>query len=129
MATFLNQLLIVKHVLHRHSKAEDQRVLPWGEEFQYYEAFVRYGFRRRFFVTSKGHLGSGPTDMQAGDQICILQGAKTPFILRERENSTYELVSHAYVHGIMHGEGLGAVMEEVDLKGRQAIGFRKFSLV
>ncbi|KAM7208243.1 Heterokaryon incompatibility protein (HET) domain containing protein [Naviculisporaceae sp. PSN 640] len=112
---YLSELLasneaLVNMSLPAHRVREDERIIPAGKASAYYEAFVSQGLNRRFFITEKGHLGSGPPEMQLGDVICVAFGFKTPVILRElEEDSKYELVGHAYVHGIMHGEALGSV--------------------
>ncbi|KAI1084550.1 HET-domain-containing protein [Whalleya microplaca] len=60
---------------------------------------------RAMFVTSRGYIGLAPWNAQPGDRICLLSGAKTPFLLREsKENGHYEFVGECYVHGIMGGE-------------------------
>jgi hypothetical protein len=109
-----------------------QRVIPHGEPAAYYEALVRHGFKRRFFITKKGNLGSGPPDMEEGDLVCIVLGAKTPVVLREKdgeERGKFELVGYAYVHGIMHGEGLGAMSSEMEADGTRSMGIVPFCLV
>ncbi len=76
----------------------------------YYRAAFLHGYRRRFFITSQGYLGSGPADMQMGDLICILLGSKFPVCLRKRDSDGgYHFVGAAYVHEIMHGEALAAL--------------------
>jgi hypothetical protein len=42
--------------------------------------------------------------MQKGDKVCLILGAKVPFVLRT-EGMGYKLISEAYCHGIMNGEG------------------------
>ena len=37
----------------------------------------------RFFVTSSGSIGIGPTATQPGDQICILNGGSAPYVVRD----------------------------------------------
>ncbi len=40
-----------------------------------------------------------------GDNICILKGARVPFILRKTNgNNRFQVVGEAYVDGIMHGQ-------------------------
>jgi hypothetical protein len=41
--------------------------------------------------------------MKSNDGVCILSGAKVPFILRPR-NKAYKFMVECYAHGIMHGE-------------------------
>jgi hypothetical protein len=63
-----------------------------------------------------------PPFAKQGDQICIICGAQTPFVLRKREREIpagddhtasqgeveyecqYKLVGECYVHGVMDGE-------------------------
>jgi hypothetical protein len=64
---------------------------------------------RTFFQTVKGRIGMGPVGIQMGDQIHIIRGGPTPFILRpieEKANSlkNYKLIGNCYVDGIMDGE-------------------------
>lgn len=60
---------------------------------------------RRFIISKKGLLGLGTPDCQHGDSICILSGYKMPVILRPLRKY-HRLLGSAYVHGIMHGEGI-----------------------
>ncbi len=69
--------------------------------------------------TQNGLLGLGPPTVQSGDLICIIMGARTPFLLRATvahrgSKPTYHLVGECYVHGLMDGEGLDGG-EEQDL--------------
>ncbi|KAN0120202.1 Heterokaryon incompatibility protein (HET) domain containing protein [Hyaloscypha variabilis] len=58
---------------------------------------------RRFFITEKGYLGLGPGHMEVGDQVTVLFGGNTPFILRKFEDH-FKLTGESYIHGIMEGE-------------------------
>ncbi|KAI3327944.1 HET-domain-containing protein [Xylariaceae sp. AK1471] len=62
--------------------------------------------RRLPFVTSKGHLGLGNSNIREGDDVVIIRGAQVPYILRPQQAGAYHLVSEAYVDGIMDGEAL-----------------------
>jgi hypothetical protein len=71
---------------------------------------------RTLFVTMQGHLGLGPVEMQAGDEICVLGGASMPFILRkvvsgDPADNLYNLIGECYVDGIMNGETVNAMNE------------------
>ena len=67
-----------------------------------------------FFITSDGHLGIGPESTQPGDQIVVLDGARSPFVLRNLEDSTdYALLGGSFVLGLMHGE-----VREMDARGQ-----------
>jgi hypothetical protein len=61
---------------------------------------------RRIFVTSSGHLGMGPAYMEPNDEVVVLFGGNTPFLLRPVENGQWNLVGQCHVHGIMKGEAL-----------------------
>lgn len=73
---------------------------------------------RRFFVTKSGYMGLGPKDLRAGDEVVVLHGGDTPFLVREvgldeegrvnlEERGTHRLVGDCYVHGLMDGEVKG----------------------
>ncbi|KAK6227422.1 heterokaryon incompatibility protein [Colletotrichum tabaci] len=67
--------------------------------------FQDYGTNRRFFVSSGGYWGLGPSLMQEGDICAILFGADVPFILRPTAGEgRYRLVGQAYICGAMYGE-------------------------
>jgi hypothetical protein len=61
---------------------------------------------RALFTTDRGHLGHAKANVHKDDEIWVLAGASIPFILRPVDEATYHLVSDAYVHGIMYGEGV-----------------------
>lgn len=60
---------------------------------------------RRFFITQKGFIGTGPTSLQKGDVIAILCGGVVPFVLRPSFRE-YGVIGPCYVHGIMTGEAM-----------------------
>ena len=72
----------------------------------------------RLFTTSSGHLGLAPKSTMERDLVCVLQGARIPFIVRPADDHGYKLVGEAYVHRIMHGEvaDLGLPLEELFLE-------------
>ena len=39
-----------------------------------------------------------------GDVVALIKGSQVPFVLRRRTSGTYQLISEAYVDGIMDGE-------------------------
>ncbi len=52
-------------------------------------------------------MGIGPVNLQVGNLIYLPYGARTPFIVRNRNiKDTHQLVGGAYVHGLMFGEAL-----------------------
>ncbi|KAK4446257.1 heterokaryon incompatibility protein-domain-containing protein [Podospora aff. communis PSN243] len=70
----------------------------------------------RMFRTPNNYLGMGPTSSQIGDEVWVLKGARTPFILRRKEPGRYQVIGEAYVHGIMHGEALQGSFEPTPLE-------------
>ncbi|TDZ22179.1 Heterokaryon incompatibility protein 6, OR allele [Colletotrichum orbiculare MAFF 240422] len=78
--------------------------------------------RRKLFITSRGHLGLGPQQVQLGDQVAVLNGCQIPFILRAKPQvavvrDCYQLVGDSYVKSLMYGEGMGLDgVEEEEIK-------------
>ena len=74
-----------------------------------------YLWQRRMVITERGLIGLTPRDSTRGDEIHILLGSSTPFILRPLDESFrmedrtetllyYTVVGNAYVRNIMLGE-------------------------
>jgi hypothetical protein len=59
----------------------------------------------RIFLTEKGLIGTGPSELLPADAVCVLFGGRVPFVLR-RVGDHYLFVGLCYVHGIMYGEAL-----------------------
>lgn len=60
---------------------------------------------RRLFCTSKGRLGLGPKTLRQGDQLVLLYGFRTPFVLRQHgHGNTFRIVGEAYLEGAMYGD-------------------------
>jgi len=38
---------------------------------------------RAIFVTATGYIGSGPPITRVGDEVCVLYGGKTPFVVQK----------------------------------------------
>ncbi|KAL8977518.1 MAG: hypothetical protein Q9205_006694 [Flavoplaca limonia] len=55
------------------------------------------------FLTATGYIGLGGWETVEGDEVHLVQGSDLPFLLRRTEGH-YQLVSQAYVHGIVDGE-------------------------
>lgn len=48
-----------------------------------------------------------PTAVKSATFVCIINGAKMPFLLRRKESispEVFKLVGTCYVNGIMHGD-------------------------
>lgn len=74
---------------------------------------------RRLFRTCTGFIGLCPSTTSVGDSVYILGGGTAPFVLRRSNiaESTYVLLGHCYVHGIMDGQAasMGFGVQEVTL--------------
>ena len=51
---------------------------------------------RRLFISSGGHIGVAPSQVQEGDWVCVLFGGSTPFVIRPHE-SRFRLIGEAYI--------------------------------
>lgn len=67
--------------------------------------FVQYGDQGAWGQPAK-RLGLGPDSVQELDFVCILQGARVPFIVRITEDGKYKLIGEAFVFGFMAGEAI-----------------------
>jgi hypothetical protein len=74
---------------------------------QYLKRIQRVCAHRMLFVTRRGYMGLAPWNARVGDLVTVLDGGKTPFLLRLLPaGAIYSLVGESYVHGIMGGEAL-----------------------
>ncbi|KAK5637271.1 hypothetical protein RRF57_012983 [Xylaria bambusicola] len=64
--------------------------------------------RRLPFITKKGHLGLSGENIKQGDHVVIIRGAQVPYVLRLQPTGTYQLLSEAYVDGVMDGQAAEA---------------------
>ena len=68
---------------------------------------------RAFFITADGYMGLGSPEL--GDEVWVLFGGDTPFILRPSvtDPGCHQLIGSCYVHGLMDGEAM------VDVEAKQ----------
>lgn len=69
-------------------------------EFNFYSSVLG----RRFCVTEQGRMAIVPPQCRKNDIICVMKGARMPFILRKGKDMSrevHELVGSCYVHGLM----------------------------
>ncbi|KAH7310683.1 heterokaryon incompatibility protein-domain-containing protein [Stachybotrys elegans] len=75
----------------------------WG----YHSNAQSFSTTKAFFRTEGGYFGLAPDrfpgSMQTGDVVALVAGLPMPVLLR-RVDSSYRLVSHCYVHGMMYGD-------------------------
>ncbi|OBT64539.1 hypothetical protein VE03_05297 [Pseudogymnoascus sp. 23342-1-I1] len=68
------------------------------------------------FITRKGHLVLSSEHARQGDFVALIGGAQVPFLLRCRSGGQYQLISEAYVDGIMDGEAMeNSKCDSIDL--------------
>lgn len=84
-------------------KRDDSHNVPEPKDEEYYRCRVVNLAERRFGITRNGDMGLFPIPTVIGDEICIFQGGKAPFVVR-KQGSAYILIGDAYVHGLMQGE-------------------------
>lgn len=71
-----------------------------------YRDAVRRRLRwRRLCTTRKGYFGAIPETAQIGDLVCMFDGTRSLFVVREK-GAYFQLIGTAYVHGLMYGEVL-----------------------
>jgi Heterokaryon incompatibility protein (HET) len=61
-----------------------------------------------FFITDAGRMGFCRRGARVGDQVCLLYGGPTPYVLRPIATTAaethYRLIRPCYIHGVMEGE-------------------------
>jgi hypothetical protein len=65
---------------------------------------------RAFFVSTNGFMGLVPQNATAGDEICILFGLATPFVIR-RQGGHFRFIGECFVYGLMDGEAIEELPE------------------
>jgi hypothetical protein len=93
------------------SDIDNPDLITWSE------ALEQCAMGRRMCVTLRGRIGIVPPGAQLGDEIALIFGATTPFLIRHSGDPCrsvtggrgctlpFQLVGECYIHGIMHGEG------------------------
>lgn len=64
----------------------------------------------RMFVTAEGRLGLAmlSSNVQIGDEVYVLIGGNTPYVLRKDEES-HHLITPCYLYGFMNGEAMNGL--------------------
>ncbi|KAJ9656000.1 hypothetical protein H2198_005253 [Neophaeococcomyces mojaviensis] len=82
----------------------------------------RATFRDALFAyTENGYMALVPRFTQSGDSIVIINGYRTPFVIRPTVEDWYILVGPCYVHGMMTGDAF-KLMEEFDIRVDEKTG-------
>ena len=90
----------------------------WEPHVPYTTVMSRVICAKCLCISEKKYVGIAPSSSRRGDEIWIVHGSKTPYVLRKRSDGVYEFIGEAYIHGLMHGEFFEG---RNDLKIEQAI--------
>lgn len=72
---------------------------------RFMQAHQEAAYGRRFFTSkSRGYMGLCPSLTRRGDQLVVLAGGRTPFVLRDIGHGQFKFVGECYAYGLMHGE-------------------------
>ena len=78
-----------------------------GLTMKFHSQAIAFSQRKCFFTTKCGYFGTCPDPLpmplQDGDRIAVVSGLEMPLLLRP-VGAAFKLLTHVYVHGIMHGE-------------------------
>lgn len=90
------------HVLFSFMK----RIVKWPQKQQRLGDNDLLRKYHRVFRTREGYLGLGQRQVEVGDWIVLVVGAKVPLVLRKKAGleGNWEVNGDCYVYGIMHGE-------------------------
>ncbi|KAK3952372.1 heterokaryon incompatibility protein-domain-containing protein [Pseudoneurospora amorphoporcata] len=70
-----------------------------------YDGALGYVERKSLYLTKRGYMGLGPSDIQPADVVVVCPGARIPFVLRPTsDDNTFTYLGDAYCDGIMDGE-------------------------
>lgn len=70
--------------------------------------------RRLVRLQGQGGVGAAPEMAQVGDVLCLLHGARVPYVMRKSEDGKFRLVGEAFVDGLR----IGNLLLEGMLEGR-----------
>jgi hypothetical protein len=98
--------------IERFLASKTAKDLEAMKDFEFKAIYTRLGpeiighsLGRLPFITSKGHLVVSSEHVKPRDVVALVKGLQVPLILRRQNNTgKYELISEAYVDGIMDGE-------------------------
>ena len=87
--------------------------------------WLSFALYRRFYISENGYFGLCNRSARTGDEIYLLSGGSSPFVLRRDESNTqtnsvaFTFLGDTYMHGVMDGECLARddfMWEEILLK-------------
>jgi hypothetical protein len=87
-------------------RSEEDVGLPSMSEFdecREFQTSITTSLYMTLSNTQKGYICLTPSNACIGDHICILEGGRMPFVVRQNGND-FDFIGEAYVHGLMKGE-------------------------
>ncbi|KAF2271528.1 uncharacterized protein EI97DRAFT_362864, partial [Westerdykella ornata] len=63
-----------------------------------------FAANRQYMLSNMGFIGLVPSTARVGDEVALVFGAQTPFVIRKEKNGCFKMIGECYVHGIMMGE-------------------------
>ena len=78
-----------------------------GSAIHFHTDAMIWSAKKCLFRTENDYIGTAsdplPSRIRAGDKIALVSGLEMPLLLRPEQDG-YKLITHVYVHGVMHGE-------------------------
>ncbi|KAL8720064.1 MAG: hypothetical protein Q9181_007970 [Wetmoreana brouardii] len=102
--------VLANQIAERHNFTTANALLSMAVDQKYV-----YDAGWKFFHSPKGYYGLVRSRVQPTDSLCVLIGSDVPFVLRPRDEKSYELVGEAYIQGLMQGEAM-EMLEARDLE-------------
>jgi hypothetical protein len=89
------------------SNSNQRLYITSGGEGAWHHYLMQMNRSKCFYRTAKGYFGTAPdppcVSVMTGDRVALISGLDHPVLLRPVEGG-WKLLTHVYLHGIMHGE-------------------------
>jgi hypothetical protein len=94
---------IVKHLKEIYEVPFGRSLHPEEDDLSAVDDSIMAATLSRRLIVGEHYVGLGPADSKIGDELCFLEGGKTPFVLRRREGKRdeFEMVGDSYVQNMM----------------------------
>lgn len=87
---------------------------------------LRFCLGRRLLMTKGERIGLAPAEAKVGDAVVVLLGAPVPHVVRKQDSmrrDMHTLVGECYVYGVMGGEALSHIHDELRQRGHRSRSF------
>ncbi|KAF2760914.1 HET-domain-containing protein [Pseudovirgaria hyperparasitica] len=98
-------------------KVQHMPTKPPSDEVSWYVRVMTRLRPCRPTLSVSGFVGLAPEDVLEGDQVCLISGASTPYIVRQENDGLYTLIGETYVDGLMYHDNYGGYLHRVDKYG------------